>query len=403
MNKTLISLALAGLAALPANAQLNGNGYYRIKNAKTGRYMTLCDNHSRGVNTATTEAETGALETRKNKSDIISDPGSVFYIQNISGKQYNIKAQGADMHSMTDYYINLSASSYVKGAYRAYQTSSGYTLYLADCCTNPFTSNSDNSYVTTDGDKANIKDWEIIPVSTETDNFIGITPNIKAGGKYYASYYTGFAYNLVSSGMKAYYISKVDEQSGVAVYKEITGSVPEKTPVLIECSSPNAEDNKIEPLTNSMKAVSGNKLTGVFFCVGNMWTNHYNSVQFDAATMRTLNAENDKLTLNTAEDLMTSTEICLVPGSNKDKDYVFRNTIPHNTCYLKVAEGTATSMQLMSEEEYTTGINEITADDGLQPANVYNMNGVIVRSNATSTDGLAKGVYLFKGKKVVVK
>ena len=402
MNKTLISLALAGLASLPANAQLNGNGYYRIKNAKTGRYMTLCDNHSRGVNVSTTEAETGALETRRNKSDIISDPGSVFYIQNVSGRQYNIKAQGADMHSMTGYYINLSASSYVKGAYRAYQTSSGYTLYLADCGTGRFAT-QDNSYVTTDGNSANIKDWEIIPVSTETDNFIGITPNVKAGGKYYASYYTGFAYNLVSSGMKAYYISKVDEQTGIAVYKEIMGAVPGNTPVLIECSSPNAEDNKIEPLTNSVAGVSGNNLTGVFFCVGNLWTNHYNSVQFDAATMRTLNAENDKLVLNTAEDLLTSTEICLVPGSSNDNDYVYRNTIPHNTCYLKVTEGTTASMQLMSEDEYATGINEITTDNSQQPANVYNMNGVIVRSNATSTDGLAKGVYVFKGKKIVVK
>lgn len=398
MNKSIISLALASLAFLPANAQLNGDGYYRIRNTKTGRYMTLCDNHSRGVNVNATEAETGALETRKDKNKIVSDPGSVFYIQNVGGKQYNIKAQGADMHSMTDYYIVLAQSSAVKGAYRAYQTSSGYTLYLADKY-----SEDEDSYVTTLSDSKNGRDWSIIPVSTSTDNFIGITPNVKAGGKYYASYYTGFAYNLVSSGMKAYYITKVDEQKGIAAYKEITGTVPEKTPVLIECSSPNAEDNKIEPLTNSVKGISGNKFTGVFFSVGNFWSNHYNAVRFDAATMRTLNAEDDQLVLNASKDFMSYIEVCLVPGSNKNQDYINDYTIPHNSCYLKVSEGTATSIKLMSEDEYNaTGISGITADDS-NPANIYNMNGILVRSNATSTDGLAKGVYIFKGKKIVVK
>ena len=75
---------------MPANAQINGDGYYRIQNAKSGRYMTLCDNHSDGIDYSATQAETGALETRGDKSNIISDPGSIFYIKKISGNEYNI-------------------------------------------------------------------------------------------------------------------------------------------------------------------------------------------------------------------------------------------------------------------------------------------------------------------------
>lgn len=404
MKKTLVLLALAGIASLPANAQLGGDGYYRIRNAKTGRYMTLSDNHSRGVNVSSTQAETGALETRRQKSDIISDPGSVFYIQNVGGREYNIKAQGADMHSMTQYYINLAPSSYVKGAYRAYQTSSGYTLYLADRY-----STKDNSFVTTEaGSKSepNERDWEIIPVSTQSDNFIGITPVANAGGKYYASYYAGFAYNFASSGMKAYYISKIDEQKGIAVYSEIsTSTVPAMTPVIIECSAADASGNKIEPLaSSSLKAVAGNSLQGVLFSVGNFYSNHYNAVRFDAATMRTIGAENGKLVFNNQKDNMSYIEVCLVPGSENNDDYVYDYTIPHNSCYIKVAASTASTLQLMSEEEYkTTGVAGVVASADDKPADVYSTSGVLVRRGATSVDGLAKGVYIFRGKKVVVE
>ena len=53
---------------------------------------------------------------------------------------------------------------------------------------------------------------------------------------------------------------------------------------------------------------------------------------------------------------------------------------------------------------------EITAIDGLemdaankQNANIYNLNGQLVRSNAVTTEGLAKGVYIQNGKKFIVK
>ena len=67
-------------------------------------------------------------------------------------------------------------------------------------------------------------------------------------GKYYATYLTGFPYKLQSSGMKAFAISSINNEKGEATYQEITGEIPGKTPVLIECNSDKAKDNLITPI-----------------------------------------------------------------------------------------------------------------------------------------------------------
>lgn len=51
--------------------------------------------------------------------------------------------------------------------------------------------------------------------------------------------------------------------------------------------------------------------------------------------------------------------------------------------------------------EYESGISDVEVVD--TTFDVYNLNGMKVRSNATSLDGLAKGIYIVDGKKYVVK
>ena len=50
-----------------------------------------------------------------------------------------------------------------------------------------------------------------------------------------------------------------------------------------------------------------------------------------------------------------------------------------------------------------TAINDIVKDTKVMYGNVYNLNGQLVRRNATSLNGLAAGVYVMNGKKYVVK
>ena len=51
-------------------------------------------------------------------------------------------------------------------------------------------------------------------------------------------------------------------------------------------------------------------------------------------------------------------------------------------------------------EGSTTGINQVETVKKALQGKVYNLNGQLV---GTSTDGLAKGVYIVNGKKVIIK
>jgi len=54
-----------------------------------------------------------------------------------------------------------------------------------------------------------------------------------------------------------------------------------------------------------------------------------------------------------------------------------------------------------TKEDYEQGISDVEVVN--TTFDVYNLNGMKVRSNATSLDGLAKGIYIVDGKKYVVK
>ncbi len=51
----------------------------------------------------------------------------------------------------------------------------------------------------------------------------------------------------------------------------------------------------------------------------------------------------------------------------------------------------------------TTGITDVDAEQGGKASNVYTIDGRLVKANATSTEGLAKGLYIMNGKKIIVK
>ena len=51
----------------------------------------------------------------------------------------------------------------------------------------------------------------------------------------------------------------------------------------------------------------------------------------------------------------------------------------------------------------TTGIADIDAASKADAYNVYNLNGMLVKKNAASLEGLAKGIYIVNGKKYIVE
>lgn len=390
MKKTILSLALACLTGLSAQAQLNGDGYYRIQNAITKRYMSLTDNHSDGVNYNNTSIEAAALLTIMNWDEVVTDPGTIFYIEKV-GNEYNLKGQGIDMHGMIGYYICLVQ----KGEfYLATQTQKGVTVYLNDDW--DFTKGENLGHVLSIGSAT--KAWSIKPVNTD-NNYLGVKPIVKANGKYYASFYAGYPVSAASEGITFYYISSVDENNGVVKYKKIEGTVPAATPVLIECSSDNPADNKLKVETQDAAKIQGNKLTGTYFGIGSDLTAHYNFIKFDANSMRYLGVgANGELTFNNSDQYMSNV-LEPIPGEDDSDYYPTVKAIPHNTGFLKVSSNCPKELKMELE---TSGIKDIVADDN-KPANIYNLNGMIVRKGATTVENLPKGVYIFKNKKVVVK
>ena len=52
----------------------------------------------------------------------------------------------------------------------------------------------------------------------------------------------------------------------------------------------------------------------------------------------------------------------------------------------------------------TTGINQTIVDNqGPQNADIYTVNGQLVRAGSSSIEGLPKGIYIVNGKKLVVR
>ena len=81
---------LACISIGTMRAQVKGNGYYRVQNVITGRYMSLTTEETRGISMQSTTVDASALLTKKNWDDVSTDPGTIFYIENKGGDQYNI-------------------------------------------------------------------------------------------------------------------------------------------------------------------------------------------------------------------------------------------------------------------------------------------------------------------------
>jgi hypothetical protein len=84
--------------------------------------------------------------------------------------------------------------------------------------------------------------------------------------------------------------------------------------------------------------------------------------------------------------------------------------VDKTTCILYVPEGSVDKYKaaaVWSEFQNilpikTTGIGGVLVFDGT-PFDVYNLQGLMVKKNATTLKGLASGVYIVNGKKVVVR
>lgn len=384
--KKLLLYALLGAFALPVLADLPSNGFYRIQNAYTKRYAYLLDNKG-SVNVGSTSADVGALELFLDQDKKVSDPSTIFYIEQATSNKnkYNISGQGTNLYSFFNEYVNfIDGKAYDgKSTVMVYASNSGVVRYLGDKRSN-LSAEEGMPSVDCKGDD---RKWYLNTLEPEGDDYFGVTPTLEADGKYYHPLYTSFPFSAYSEGVKFYAVTEIDPR-GAVLYKEIEGSIPAGTPVIVECASASPSDNRLN-IGVSASAVSGNLLKGVYF--DNPERAHFNRTAFDKETMRVLGVKDGRL--------------AFVEG-----DYEY---LPRNQAYLQLTDPASYSVKefpLMTPEEHdefvanykdpndTPGdVDIVSAVDGAEgQIIVYTSDGRMVGryDSASDLSALPRGLYL---------
>lgn len=394
MKKFILSVCTL-LLPLAALAQLNGSGYYRVQNYNTKRYISIVGDYANiGANTADLES-IKMLEGSTNEdfeNNVSWNPATLCYFESVGGNQWNLKGGGMDLHQKTGYYLNIDRLSKLSttreknygaiGTYTLYGkvSSSGIvaTRYISDF--SKWDANYEDCFPAVDFER---RYWNIIPVTQDDGQYLGIKPDVEADGYYWTTMYAHFPWKP-GEGMKAYWVSKVE--NGYAILKELT-EVPEITPVLVRCSSNVVANNKVTLLTStSVSKPASNYLAGVYFC--NPTNDKYRKVTpYKSSTMRMLAVGSDGKPVFTN----VNTGISYIPANKAYLDMEY---------YLTQHTHTYPTLKVVTEEEYIAGISTVEVEPQVKQKGVYNLNGQRI---ADSAEGLSRGVYIVNGRKVVIK
>ena len=390
-------LAMTGAVAQSTGSGLVGDGYYRVHNLGSDRYIYVRENYDES-DIVSQHADFQAIELWKDASKTIYDPATVLFIHKTDDGRYDIKAQGTGVYDLTGYTVNISKMS--DGTYKVYATKAGNTVYLSEESTGSKAQGKLGTKNTTE----KYRRWIVDKIETNSaSNYFGVKPTLELNGKYYLSFYASFPYRLASTGMHVYYASKVVGTE--ATLTEILDDVPAATPVIIECASANPSDNRLEILSSQPTSLKSNKLAGVYFCKDNpkkKSTEAYKA--FNASEMRVLTVSGGKLVLSGNESqLLQSGALVKVEDTDwnsPDLDDIEVVSIPANTCYLMADGGTSAELDIRFD---TSGLDEIlAAGKSGGAAGVYRLDGTQLRAT-NDVEGLPAGLYIVGGVKVVIR
>ena len=372
MKKYISTITLFFCGMMMVNAQI-ADGYYHIRNAETGRYLSINDtdpsnypvSQSGSVNLA-------GIRTYINYDSVAVSPSCVIYVRDIGNGKYDLQGQGSSLYAMTSNKLPVNITSNGNGAYKIWGTYKGYTKSLSDMSPSgkdAHLANNDLHY----------ENWTFEPINTSNE-YIGIRPDVKtADGTYYGTIFAGFNFRFVSPGMAAYYVSNA---GGEGFTMEQIGSdvIPANFPVIIRCNSTDPQDNKIEPVIGSYAFDYNNWLGGVYCSL--YVSGHHNVKRFDDITMRILG-------------LSDKGELAFIANPPVDRLYK-EQYLMANKAFLNVNPGDA---DVMTHGNYTPGaINTIKTEDKDNTI-FYTLTGVRLPDGVTPR----AGIYIKNGKKVIIK
>ena len=376
MKRVIISALVSILTPTLATAQLSGNGFYRVQNNASQRYITINDDIIGQVNTSSTTADLSNIVTWRGFDYVKSNPASIIYIESVSGK-YNLSAQGTSVYKIAGGRAYVDIKDQGNGTYSFSVSYSGAQVYLYDD-----TKSSDKGGVRQSSSNQDYRYWKLLPINT-SDNYLGLQPTVQVGDSYYGTLYADYAFKRVSDGIKIYYINAEDE--GRCRLKEITSEViPAATPIIFKCSSNDPAQNMVMPVTDEAEKPTDNYLAGTYFA--STTNKHKEFVEYDDATMHVLGVGADgQLSFITAK----STDLV------NDGQH-----IPMNTCWLRLFNNLTGEFTVLDESQYA-GISTINTDKeiGTSKQGTFSLSGVRINDSRQ----LKPGIYIQNGKKMVIK
>lgn len=384
------ALFLTLISSTAISAQSITEGFYRVSNNGSGRYLYVRD-----CTGSLNDLEFGAIQLWAGLDNAISDPGSVMYFTPVTddnGKtSWDITSQNTGVNAITGQTMSIFYSGTYCQVYKAgqYLYEIGEDEYVPGMGVIGAKTNTEMK------GKTKFRNWTMSPISSSSANYFGFKPTVTAEGKNYASFYADFAYTPTNKNIKTYYVTKVDKERAVAVIKEIKGTVAKSQPVIIQCAGTSPSDNKVDLTTAAGTEATANLLAGVYFDNGERSSILHETdpaaVEFDASTMRLLgtNAYGRLSFVKTSSSLVNS-YLC------KDEDWEEAVVLPHNQAYLIVDEDCPATLEILTEEEYiSTSVNNIAPTN--TPSDIYTLSGI---KTTTTQRG---SMYIQNGRKYISK
>lgn len=461
MKKTTLIIALAICCATQMMAQLNGTGYYRLRNAANDTHYVSFANHIFNYTTIISGAGGGLSAVSGSagqaralncaglylQTDIhlvedenCTNPSTAIYLYNSSSSKYDLQGEGTSLIALTtgyypgtlklqfkDVYATISKSGSANGANTLYVASiqlkaSNYSS-MANLGTRYFVDN-DGTFAISDSYSATNAKWYIEPITS-----LNVDAKVSHGGKYYATMYVPFAYQLGGAVENAYVVSDVDIDKAQVTITPIAstgGTVPAGTPVVLECSSNIPSENRLIPSGSPLVcAYSVNNTVapaptyqtnyeGVNLLAGTYYCNTDGKLTYEKSS------ETGSFNANDVTNNTNSTMRVLGVVYGKIGFFKLASSVKYmaaNKAWLDISDLPASAKNMSRFSIVINGIEDnndsegqLVSEDGGFPDSIegVEMNGrknVVydLQGRRVSMENLTKGIYIVNGKKVFIQ
>ena len=285
MKKITFIIALIFCCTMTSQAQINGSGYYRLRNVGNSTHYISLANHifdydvilntaAGGLTNIATSDDAKAvalacagvyLQTDIHMMECSIDdtpPSTIIYLENISDNNYDFIAEGTSLIALTTG-VRTSGKAIFSNIYATIAKRGNNNYYTASVELKGevqvpifgwtsqslgkrfFVDNNGKLDIVTSTSLNTSGYWYIEPVSSFNVNAL-----VQHGDKFYATMYVPFAYKLSGCVTNAYAVSDIDLTNHIVTLQTVATNgetVPAGTPVVLECTSGTPSDNTLIP------------------------------------------------------------------------------------------------------------------------------------------------------------